>query len=137
MIQNAIPHPLVLFDGVCNFCSNTTIFIIKRDPAKIFRFASLQSAVGQDLLKKFNLPADIFETFILIEKNACYMKSTAALRIVKRLHRLWPLLYIFIIVPKIVRDFFYNLLAQNRYRWFGKRTECFVPTNDIKARFID
>jgi predicted DCC family thiol-disulfide oxidoreductase YuxK len=137
MIQSATPSPLVLFDGVCNLCSRTVIFIIKRDSQKIFKFASLQSSVGQDLLKKFNLPPDILETFLLIENDACYMRSTAALKIAKRLRRPWPLLYVFIIVPKFMRDFIYNLIARNRYKLFGKRTECFVPTNDIKARFID
>jgi len=137
LIVKSIAYPLVLFDGVCNFCSSTVIFIIKRDPKKIFKFASLQSSVGQELLKKFNLPMDIFETFILIEGNDCSIKSTATLKIAKRLHRLWPLLYVFIIIPRFIRDFIYNLIARNRYKLFGKREVCFVPTNDIKERFID
>lgn len=137
MIKNAIAYPLILFDGVCNFCSKSVIFIIKRDPQKIFKFVSLQSPGGQEILQKFNLPADIFETFVLIEEDGYYLKSGAALRITKRLSRLWPLLYIFIIVPRCIRDFLYDLFAKYRYELFGKREMCFTPTQDIRDRFID
>ena len=128
--------PILLFDGVCNLCHTTVIFTIKRDPAGHFMFASLQSAAGQMLLRRFKLPADDFDSFILIEKNSYYSRSTAALRVLQGLNGLWPLLYVFILIPKPVRDFVYNLIAQNRYRWFGKKEQCLLPTDDLKNRFL-
>lgn len=129
--------PVLLFDGVCNFCTGSVTFIIKRDPAATFLFAPLQSASGQRLLQQFSLPDYDFDTFILIEGEQCYTKSTAALRVLKRLRGGWPLLYGFIIVPKPVRDFVYERIAKNRYKLFGKKDQCMVPTPDIKARFLE
>jgi len=129
--------PIILFDGVCNLCSGIVLFTIKRDPEGIFRYAPLQSEIGQRLLKRFNLPMDDFHSFILVEGNRCYEKSTAALRVGRRIKRLWPLLYVFMLIPKPIRDFIYNVIAKNRYRWFGKRDECLIPTPDIRSRFLE
>ncbi|WP_058308121.1 thiol-disulfide oxidoreductase DCC family protein [Gracilibacillus massiliensis] len=127
---------IILFDGVCNFCSSSVQFIIKRDPNQKFQFASLQSDVGQQLISNYNVPKDI-DSLVLIEGNRYYTKSTAALRIAKSLHRLYPLVSIFLLIPKIVRDRVYQIIAKNRYRWFGKKEHCMLPSPKDRERFID
>jgi len=130
------PKPIVLFDGVCNLCSGSVQFILKRDKKNVFQFASLQSNPGQELLKKFNLPADTFNSFVLVEGENIYTRSTAALRIARNLNG-WKWLYAFRIVPKFIRDAIYNLIAKNRYRWFGKKDECWIPTPELRAKFLE
>ena len=103
---------------------------------KKFMFASLQSVYGQNLLKQFNLPADTFNSFILFEDGKIYTRSTAALKMFSQLKN-WGWVKIFWAVPKFIRDAIYNLIAKNRYKWFGKKEECWVPTPDLKARFLD
>lgn len=129
-------RPVILFDGVCNLCSASVQFILKRDMEKKFMFASLQSVYGQNLLKQFNLPADTFNSFILFEDGKIYTRSTAALKMFSQLKN-WGWVKIFWAVPKFIRDAIYNLIAKNRYKWFGKKEECWVPTPDLKARFLD
>ena len=128
--------PVILFDGVCNLCSGSVQFILKRDKEKKFLFTSLQSNHGQDLLKRSSLPMDTFNSFILFEDGKIITRSTAALKIFSQLKG-WKWVKIFWIVPKFIRDAFYNLIAKNRYKWFGKRNECWLPTPDLKARFLD
>lgn len=128
---------IILFDGVCNLCNNSVQFILKRDSRQKFLFGSLQGGAGQALLKKFKLPADDFHSFVLIEREKVYTKSTAALRVVKHLKRGWQLLYGFIILPKFLRDGIYGWIAGNRYKWFGKRDTCRLPTPEEKSRFLD
>ena len=130
-------YKIVLFDGVCNLCNSSVQFIIKHDKKKQFRFGSLQGNYGQAFLKKYNLPADNFNSFILQEDDKVYTRSAGALRMLKHLGGGWSLLYGFIIVPKFIRDGIYNWFARNRYKWFGKREECMVPTPDLKARFLE
>jgi len=130
-------NPIVLFDGVCNLCSAVVVFTIERDQKRKFMFAPLQSGAGQALLKKFNLPAELFDSFVLVEDDRCYSRSTAALRVVKRLTGLWPVLYAVIIVPGPIRDWIYDFVARNRYRWFGRKDQCMVPTADMKSRFLE
>ncbi len=129
-------YPIILFDGACNFCNSAVNFIIKKDKRACIRFTSLQSKNGQDLLRHYQLPATDYKTFILIENGKVYTKSTAALKVATYLKRGWPAFYGFIIVPKIIRDGVYNLIARNRYRWFGKTDSCIVPGPDIKQRFL-
>lgn len=129
-------QPIILFDGVCNLCNDSVQQIIKRDPKGKFLFASLQSEVGQALLKKFNRPTTDLDTIVLVEGERHYIKSTAALRIARRLKGLWPLLYGFIIIPGFIRHSLYNYVARNRYRWYGKQDQCMMPTPELKARFI-
>ena len=126
-------HPIVLFDGVCNLCNGAVQFIIARDKRQGFRFASLQSAFGQ----QYQEQVGEVDSILLVEEGRVYQKSTAALRIARRLKGLWPMLYIFIIIPPFLRDFIYDIIARNRYRWFGKKESCWLPTPDLKARFID
>lgn len=129
-------NPIILFDGVCNLCSGFVQFIIKRDRKKLFRFASLQSDFGQHILKRYNLSSTNFSSFILLENDSLYTQSTGALRVLKRLNGLWPIFYAFIIVPAFIRNGIYNWIARNRYKWFGKQESCWLPTPDLKARFI-
>jgi predicted DCC family thiol-disulfide oxidoreductase YuxK len=130
-------EPLVLFDGVCNLCNRGVQFIIKRDKKKQFRFASLQGKHGQELLRQFNLPADDFNSFILIDDNKVYTRSAGALRMLWKLGGGWSLLYTFIIIPPFIRNAVYDWVAKNRYKWYGKRAECWIPTADLKNRFLD
>lgn len=129
-------HPIVLVDGVCHFCQGLTKWIIKRDPEGKYHFASLQSDVAKELLKKGNLSTDSMDTFVLIENGKYYTRSTAALRLAKGLKFPYPLLYVFIIIPKFIRNAAYNWVARNRYRWFGKDEACMLPTPEIKDRFL-
>ena len=129
-------EPIILFDGVCNFCNGMVNFIIARDPKAYFKFAPLQSETGQRMRLRFGVDESV-DSIILIEDESAYVFSTAALRIVKGLGGLWRLLYVFIIVPTPIRDLFYRLFARNRYWLFGKKSVCMVPTPDIRARFLD
>jgi predicted DCC family thiol-disulfide oxidoreductase YuxK len=133
----SVEHPVILFDGVCNLCSGAVQFIIRHDPKHQFRFASLQSEFGQQLLKKFELPTHEFGSFILWENKELFTKSTGALRVARKMNRLYPLWYIFIIVPPFIRDGVYNFIAKNRYRWFGQKTTCWIPTPALKSLFLD
>ena len=130
-------RPLILFDGVCNLCNRSVQFIIKRDKKKQFLFASLQGQTGQELLKKFDLPANDFNSFILVVGDKIYTRSTGVLRMLKILGGRWKLFYGLIIVPGFIRNAFYNWIAKNRYKWYGKRDECMVPTAELKERFLD
>ncbi|WP_096270847.1 thiol-disulfide oxidoreductase DCC family protein [Paucisalibacillus globulus] len=127
---------VILFDGVCNFCNSSVQFIIKRDPQGIYQFTSLQSDVGQKLLKDHEVPVEL-DSFIYIEDEKIYFKSTAALKVCRNLKGLWKLLYIFIIVPRPLRDAVYGVIARNRYKWFGKRDACMIPSPEQRKRFLD
>lgn len=127
---------ILLFDGVCNLCNGAVQFVIKHDPNKQFLFASLQSEAGQKLLQKFHLNTANFETFVLVENELVFTHSTAALRVAKRLDGTISLLYAFIIVPRFIRDSVYRLVSRNRYRWFGKKDFCMIPTPDLKEKFL-
>lgn len=127
---------VVLFDGICNFCSSSVLFIIKRDPEGYFRFAALQTETGSMLMKKYNITSVKMDSIILIENNKVYYRSSAALRIASKLKGGWKLFYAFIIIPPFIRNFFYDIVARNRYRWFGKRDYCFIPEPNMKERYI-
>jgi predicted DCC family thiol-disulfide oxidoreductase YuxK len=129
--------PVVLFDGVCNLCSFWVRFAIARDPAARLRFAPVQSDRGQDFLRRRNLPTDLFESFYLIEDGRVYEKSTAFLRMVRYLCRPWPLLRAVWILPRPLRDWLYDRIARNRYRLFGRRDRCLMPSPEIANRFLD
>lgn len=128
--------PVILFDGVCNLCNGSVLFIIKRDPRAQFRFASLQSEFGQEQLRRFMLPTTEMNSVLLLADGKLYQKSSAAIKIAGRLTGGWPLLTIFKIFPTPVRDAVYDWIARNRYRWFGKREACMIPTPELKSRFI-
>lgn len=129
-------EPVLLFDGVCNFCNSTVQFILQREKEPKLRFAPLQSQVAADILASVKAkPADL-NTVILIEGSRCYHRSTAALRVTRYLRFPWPLLYAFILVPRFLRDMAYDFVARNRYRWFGKSETCQIPTPALRARFL-
>lgn len=126
-----------MFDGVCNFCNGAVNFIIQRDPKAKFRFAAVQSAAGQALLKRYGLQDIGLDTFILIEGQQAYFRTDAALRVARQLSGAWFLCDVFRVLPAAFRDVFYNALAKRRYRWFGRREACMLPTEEIVQRFID
>lgn len=127
---------IVLFDGICNFCSGAVLFLIKRDPDKYFRFAALQTEGGLSIMNKYDINSDIADSIILIEKNKAYYRSDAALRIARKLKGGWKLFYTAVIIPPFIRNFFYDFVARNRYRWFGKKNTCFIPGQHVRERFI-
>lgn len=127
---------IILFDGVCNLCNGAVTFIIKRDKNDLFRYAALQSEIGRELADKYGIDTSKTDSIILIDDDRYYTKSSAALRIARRLSGGYPLLYGLMILPPFIRDRMYDLIAQNRYRWFGKRKSCMVPTPELKAKFL-
>lgn len=127
---------IILFDGVCNLCNKSVEFIIKRDPTGTFKFASLQGEFGQNLLKTHGLSADI-NSIVLIENKSIYVKSTAALRVCTHLKGLWKMLSVFLVVPPFIRDRLYEWIANNRYKWFGKKDHCLLPLPEWKGRFLE
>lgn len=126
---------IILFDGVCNFCNTTVRFIINRDPHRHFRFASLQSEIGKQLLQKHDLSADL-STIVLIENNKVSLRSSAVLHIAKKMTFPWNILCFFIIIPKPLRDICYNKIARRRYQWFGVKETCEIPTLTVMSRFL-
>jgi len=129
-------EPVILFDGVCNLCNSSVLFIIQRDPKAKFRFASLQSDFGKVQMQRFGLNHSELNSVLLIKGETLYQKSNAALEIARNLTGGWPLLYVFKIVPAFLRDWIYNWIARNRYRWFGKKDACMIPTPELKSRFV-
>jgi predicted DCC family thiol-disulfide oxidoreductase YuxK len=129
-------YNIILFDGECNFCNKTVQFIIARDTVNCFRFASLQSDLGRNMIEKFNL-SDSMKSFILIEKGTAYYKSTAALRVAAKLSGFWKMLYLFIFIPPFLRDPFYNFIANNRHRIFPVSKTCSLPKSDLQRLFIN
>lgn len=141
-MENKTPIPegklIVLFDGVCNFCNDSVQRIMKHDQKDRFRFASLQSDIGQELTRERGIDTSQVDSIILIDPgNAYYIKSTAALEIAKRMDGFYPILQIFLGLPVSLRDRIYDHIARNRYKWFGKREECKVPTQEEKKKFIE
>jgi predicted DCC family thiol-disulfide oxidoreductase YuxK len=128
---------IILFDGVCNLCNASINYVIDRDKQKYFRYAALQSKSGETYLNKFNMPADVFNTIVLVEGDKFYTRSTAALRIAKKMDGAWPLLYTFIIIPTFIRNVVYDFVAKNRYKWFGREETCRIPTPELKSLFLD
>lgn len=126
---------IILFDGECNFCNKTVQFIIKRDPKGYFKFASLQSDIGKKLLKKFNAQQDL-DSLFLLEKDRFYYKSSAVLRICKKLKGVYKIGYFLLVIPKPIRDYFYSIFSKNRYKWFGKSNNCVIPSPEMRNRFL-
>ena len=133
-------HFIVLFDGVCNLCNTAVQFIIRRDPRARFRFAALQSDYARNLMKQYGVTVDADKdklvSIILVANNRIYSKSDAALKIARHLHGLWPAFWVFKAVPRFLRDTAYEWIARNRYRLFGKKDQCMIPTPELKSRFI-
>ena len=128
---------ILLFDGVCNLCSKTVQFIIRKDPKAKFRFASLQSQSGQLLLTQLGLPLDTFNSLIYIRDKRFYLKSTAVLKVLQELSGGWRLLFCLIILPRFIRDFVYDFIAKRRYFIFGKSETCWIPSQEYLDRFLE
>ena len=133
----ADPRPVVLFDGLCTVCDASVQAILKRDPEGVFRFASLQGEFGREVLKRTGLPADELQTMILLEDGKTHFRSTAVLRILRRLGGVWRMFYVFRFIPVPLRDAAYRLFAKNRHRFFGRMKACRIPTQEERSRFID
>ena len=127
---------IILFDGVCNLCNSSVQFIIRNDPKKLFLFASLQSDAASKILLQFRIKKLDLTSILFIENGLIYDKSTAILKISRKLKGGYPLLYGFIIIPRFMRDWMYQQLANNRYKWFGKKDICMVPSSDLVDRFL-
>jgi predicted DCC family thiol-disulfide oxidoreductase YuxK len=127
---------IILFDGECNLCNSSVQFILKRDPDGKFKFTSLQGKIGQDLLERHGLKMDV-NSFVLIEDEKLYLKSNAALRVCRQLEGPWKLFTFFLIVPPFLRDFVYDIVAANRYKWFGRNESCLLPSMKWKNRFLE
>ncbi|WP_339145713.1 MULTISPECIES: thiol-disulfide oxidoreductase DCC family protein [unclassified Sutcliffiella] len=136
MPETAKKHPILLFDGVCNLCNSMVTFVIKRDKKATFKFASLQSDVGQNILKEHSLPMTEFDSFYYVEGKRIFTKSSAALKVAKELDGAWKLFYPLILIPKPLRDIVYSYVAKNRYRWFGKKDQCMLPNPEMQKRFL-
>jgi len=129
-------HPVVLFDGVCNLCNGVVSFLIPRDPKGRLRFASLQSPVGQALLERHGFPTEEFDSFVLVDGDRTYTKSSAAIRIAELIGWPYRIGALGRIVPKFLRDRVYDVVASNRYDWFGRKDQCMIPDEDVSDRFL-
>ena len=128
---------LILFDGVCNLCNSSVQYVIKRDKKDRFRYAALQSEIGQDIIEKFHIDTSKTDSIILYsnEKGISY-KSTAALKIASNLGFPTNILSVFLIIPAIIRNVVYDFIAKNRYKWYGKKDHCMIPTPELKSKFL-
>jgi|TARA_B110000240_G_scaffold41553_1_gene46480 predicted DCC family thiol-disulfide oxidoreductase YuxK len=129
-------HSIILFDGVCNLCNGAVNFVIKRDPGNVFKFAPLQEKQGALLLKTHAIDIQKLDSIVLIENGNVYTKSSAALRIARKMSNLWPLFFVLLIIPSFIRDGVYDFIAKNRYKWFGKKEQCMIPTLGLKEKFL-
>jgi len=129
-------HPVIFFDGVCNLCNGAVQFVIRHDRCARFRFASLQQPAWQKVAASFGISNDM-HSFVLWEDGKLFMRSTAALRVARRLDGGWKALYALMIVPRFLRDGVYDFIAKHRYTWFGKRDSCMIPNDSLRSRFID
>ena len=134
--MDSLNQHIILFDGVCNLCNSSVQFIIKHDLKNLFRFAALQSAFGKLQLAKFQLSNSTLDTFVYIYDEQVYTKSTAALKIARLLKGGWKIFYVLIVIPPFIRNWFYDRVAKNRYKWFGKKETCMIPTPELKNKFL-
>ncbi|MDA8714388.1 DCC1-like thiol-disulfide oxidoreductase family protein [Flavobacteriales bacterium] len=129
--------PIILFDGVCNLCNSSVRRIIKKERNPIFKFASIQSDFGQNILIQYNKDPKKMDSIVLVKNKRIYEKSRAIFRIAFQLKMPYPCIYIFWLIPYFARDWVYDIIAANRYKWYGKSEECWIPTADLSDRFID
>ena len=130
-------HPILLFDGVCNLCSSSVQFVLKRNKKENIRFASLQSEFGSKTLATHKLSGDYIDSLVLVENGDVYLKSDAALKLAQHLNGAWKLASVFLIIPRFIRNPIYDWIAKNRYKWFGKKEVCWIPEPKWKVRFLD
>src|SRR5215510_11725415 len=137
MLDVAEMPDVVIFDGVCNLCSHAVQFIVAHEVSPTLHFASVQSAAGARLMRQFDLDPEEAKTFVLVEEGLSYVRSEAAIRVSRHLRMPWRLLGLAWVVPRFLRDYCYDLVARNRYRWFGRRETCMVPSSAMAARFLN
>ncbi|OSY89481.1 thiol-disulfide oxidoreductase [Tenacibaculum holothuriorum] len=138
MIDLPSNKKIILFDGVCNFCNDTILKVIKYDTKNTFVFTSLQSKKGKEITNYLGIDTDKVDSIILYEPNVSYdIKSTAALKVMNDFGGVWKLSQIFLLFPEIIRNLVYDIIAKNRYKWFGKKSECMIPTPELRAKFIE
>ncbi len=135
--NHPIDKPIIFFDGVCNLCNSSIQFVIKRDVRENFVFSSLQSRNAQKYLPNDLSSEENLKSIVLKAGDKTFVKSSAVLTIARELPGLWPLLYVFILIPRFIRDWVYDIIAKNRYKWFGKKDQCMIPSPELKRRFID
>jgi predicted DCC family thiol-disulfide oxidoreductase YuxK len=135
-VNTEAPHAVVLFDGVCNLCNGFVAFVIPRDPRGRIRFAALQSDAARRLMAQTGVTAGGADSIVLVEGQRAFVRSDAALRIARHLRFPWPILYGLVVVPRPLRDWIYDIVARNRFRWFGRRDVCMLPGPDTKDRFL-
>ena len=128
---------IIFFDGVCNLCNSSVNFVIDRDPKAFFTFATLQSSIAQEVLAPFDVDLNALESIVYYRDGRVFRKSRAALEITRQMNGVWPMFYVFIIIPGFIRDIFYDLFAKNRYKWFGRQDSCRIPTSNLMNRFLD
>lgn len=129
---------LILFDGVCNLCNSSVLYVIKRDKKNLFMFAPLQSNVGKQIIEEFNIDTNKVDSIILYNpEKGIYHKSTAALKVASKLGFPLNLLSVFLVVPNFIRNWVYDFIARNRYKWYGKKDACMIPTPELKSKFLD
>lgn len=128
------PHPVIIYDGYCNLCNGAVSFVIRHDRKNIFRFASYQSEQGMSILSGVSIKKQNADSIVYVDDTKIYLRSTAVFRILKKLGRGWQLLYVLIIIPPFIRDPLYDLLAKNRYRWFGRRNHCPILPDEKQAK---
>ena len=138
MIELPKHKKLILFDGVCNLCNSTVTYVIKRDKKDVFRFATLQSDIGENVIKKYNIDTSKTDSILLYshEQGLTY-KSTAALKVACGLGFPQNLMGVFFIIPPFIRNWVYDYIAKNRYKWYGKKASCMIPTPELKAKFLE
>lgn len=129
-------NPIILYDGVCNYCNGICNYVIRHDPSKRFRFAHLQSAKGRELLEKYGFPGDMLDSVVLIEDGKAYTKTDATIHMAPYLTGIARLGALLRFVPRFLRNIGYDIVARNRYKWWGKQDECIVPTPDVRDRFL-
>ena len=139
MINISKHKKLILFDGVCNLCNSSVLYVIKRDKKNIFLFTPLQSEVGKQIIRKFGIDTSQVDSIILYNpsKEVIDYKSTAALKVASNLGFPTNILSVFIIIPNVIRNLVYDFIAKNRYKWYGKKESCMIPTPELKSKFLD
>jgi len=135
-MNKQLTHSIILFDGVCNLCNGAVNFVIKRDTGNVFKFTPLQEKQGVLLLKMHAVDTQKLDSIVLIENEKVYVKSSAALRIARKMSNLWPLFFVLLIIPSFIRDGVYDFIAKNRYKWFGKKEQCMIPTPGSREKFL-
>ncbi|MBU6159258.1 MAG: thiol-disulfide oxidoreductase DCC family protein [Bacteroidetes bacterium] len=132
-----MPTNLVLFDGVCNLCNHSVQLLLKIDSKKKLVFGSLQSEKAKSLLTDHGIDPNQMNSIVFLKEEKAYTESDAVLHICKTIGGVWQIAYLFILIPRFIRDALYRFIARHRYRWFGKRESCMLPSPELKNRFID